>query len=176
MEELKSYVKKTSKDKIILGLFAAVFAVAGYVLFTEQNWIFFGAMVLGAAVLFIGVITSFANDNKFIRSVENSPERDRILADFTVARSYANDTIRMGEVYIFSKKMTRLLSYQDIRELRYFEHHDPETQSTEPGIAIALSDGKSRTLCDLYVENPQMQAQEIFALVSSKNPGVEIIG
>ena len=174
MEELKKYVQKTSKDKLILGLFAVVFAAAACVLLTRHNWILFIAMLLCAVALFIGAITSSADDKKFFSFIENSPERDKILADFASAKSYANDSIRLGENYIFSKKMTRLLGYESIQKLQYFEHHDLETQRTEPGIAMVLTNGKSRTLCDLSGGDPQMQAQEIFEIVLSKNPNVEI--
>lgn len=175
MNELKEYIQKTTTDKIILVAISAVFAIAAYVLFTKQSWILFGAMLIAAVVLLIGALTASSNDKKFFDSIEASPERDYILEDFRFAKSYSDDSIRMGEKYIFTKKYPRLISYEDITKLRYSEHLDIETQRTEPRIFATLSNGKGFTLCQLYSNNPQALAQEIFQIVISRNPDVEII-
>lgn len=175
MDELKQYIRKTAKDKIILGAFSAVFAVAACILFIRHSWVLFGVMLLGAVILFVAAVTGSAGDRKFFDSIENSPRRSVILADFAAAKPCANDEIRLGEHYIFTRKQTRLIAYEDIRRLQYFEHHDADTSRTEAGIAIALAGGGSRTLCSLYGEAPRMQAEEIYRSVLSKNPNVEII-
>ena len=175
MDELKQYIRKTAKDKIILGAFSAVFAIAAGALFAKHSWVLFGAMLLAAVLLFLGAVTSSATDRKFFDSIENSPQRGVILADFAVAKPCANDEIRLGERYIFTRKQTRLIAYGDIQSLRYFEHHDMDTQKVEAGIAIALASGGSRTLCSLYGEAPRMQAEDVYRSVLSKNPNVEII-
>ena len=174
MDELKTYVQKTSKDKMILGVVAAVFAAAACACFVKHSWVLFIAMLLGAAALLIGAVTASSDDKKFFDYIENSPERDMILADFASAVSCADDSIRMGETYIFTKKLTRLLKYEDIRKLQYFEHRDMDTHNTECGIAMVTANGKSRTLCQLSGSDVQGQAQAIFAAVLSRNQNVEI--
>lgn len=174
MDELKKYTQKTTKDKLILGLSAVVFAIAACVLFVKQSRLLSVVMLLGAAALFTGAVTAASGDRKFFERIESSPDRNAILADFAAARSFADDEIRMGEKYVFFRKLTELIGYDEISRLRYFEHHDPETQKAEPGIAMLLANGKSRTLCSLYGGDPQVQAQEIFRFVLSRNPNVEI--
>ncbi len=174
MDELKKYVQKTAKDKIILGVFGAVFAAAAVILFTQHSWVLFIIMLLCAAVLFIGAFTASATDKKFFDDIQNSTRKDEILADFAAAVPYANDEIRMGEYYIFTKKLTSLINYEDIISLRYFEHHDMETHNTEAGIAVSLKKGAGRTLCNLYGDDTQMQAEKIYNAVLSRNASVEI--
>lgn len=174
MDELEKYIRKTSKDKMIFGLFSAVFAAAACLLFAKHSWVLSGVMLLGAAALLIGEVTSSVNEKKLISRIADSPEKNIILTDFAAAESFADDHIRMGESYIFFWKMTELLRYGDIKKLQYFEHHDTDTHRTEPGIAMVLANGKKRTLCSLYCDDPRAQAQEIFRVVLDKNPDVEI--
>ena len=174
MDELKEYVQKTAKDVIILGLFSIVFAAAAYVLFLKRMWVLFVIFLLGAVALLVGAVTSFSVDKKFFDAIENSPEKHAIIADFESAQSYADDGIRMGKKYIFSKKQARLITYEDIKKLQYVEFHDNETNRTEPVIKMTLANGKCSTLCSLYDGNSQMQAQEIFDVILSKKPDVEI--
>lgn len=174
MDELKEYVQKTSKDIIILGLFSIVFAVAACVLFLKHMWVLFAIILLCAVALFVGAVTSSSVDKKFFNAIENSPEKLAIIADFETAQSYGGDGIRMGKRYIFSKKQARLISYGDIKSLQYMEFHDNETSRIEPVIKVTLTNGKCSTLCNLYDGSSQMQAQEIFEVILSKNPNVEI--
>ena len=174
MEELKKYTQKTKKDLLILGIFGVVFGIAAIVFFTKHSWILFIAMLLGSIALFVGAFSSTSIENKYFKAIENSSNKDTIISDFEKAVSYADDNIRMGEYYIFKKKYPEFYPYKNITELHYFEHHDIETARIEPGIAIVMTSGKSLTLCDLYCDNPQMQAQEIFEKVLSINPDVLI--
>ena len=174
MDELKKYVQKTTKDKLILGIFAIIFAAVAVVAFTRHTWVLFAVMLLCAFALFTGALTSTSTDKKFFDSIENSPEKYAILSDFETAQSCANDNLRMGSKYIFTKKYPRLISYEDIVMLQYFEHHSTDTGRTEPAIAYTLADGKGATLCSLYGNDTDMQVQEIYDIILSRNPNVEI--
>ena len=174
MDELKEYVQKTAKDKLALGIFGVVFAVVAVVAFIKHIWVLFAVMLLCAFALFTGALTSTSTDKKFFDSIENSPEKYAILSDFETAQSCANDNLRMGSKYIFTKKYPRLISYEDIVMLQYFEHHSTDTSRTEPGIAYTLADGKGATLCSLYGNDTDMQVQEIYNIILSRNPNVEI--
>ena len=174
MDELKNYVQKTAKDKIVLGLFSIVFAVASCVFLLRHSWVLGVIMLLCAVALCVGAVTSSSVDKKFFDAIENSSEKLAIIADFETAQSYCGDGIRMGKRYIFSKKQARLITYEDIKKLQYMEFHDNETSRTEPVIKVTLTNGKCSTLCSLYDGSSQMQAQEIFEVILSKNPDVEI--
>ena len=121
-----------------------------------------------------GATNNASMEKKFFDSIKNSDEKDAILSDFATAKPCANDEIRMGEVYIFSKKQTRLLSYKDIVWLKYYETDDYQTNKTKPAISYLLSNGENYTLCDLYGVGAKMQAQEIFEIAVSRNPSIEI--
>lgn len=174
MDELKQYTKKTTKDILILGIFGVIFMIAAFAFFTKHNFILFVIMLIGSLVLFVGAFTSSSNDKKFYATIENSPNKDEILLDFKNAKAYANDDIRMGEKYIFTKKYTELICYEDIKKLQYVEHHDIETSRIEPSIFMELTNGRKRTLCSLYGNNYLLQAKEIFDVVLAKKPNVKI--
>ena len=174
LDELKEYIQKTTKDKLLLGLSAIVFAAAAYIMFKKHMWIFFVIASLCALALFIGAVTSSSIDKKFLDTIENSPEKYVILSDFERAQSFSDDLIRMGEKYIFSQKQAKLISYEDIKKLQYVEFHDNSTGRTEPRIAVTMNNGSHSTLCDLYDNDPLALAQKICEIVLSKNPNVEI--
>lgn len=175
MNELKEYTKKTTKDIVIFAVFAVVFLVATIVLFNKHSFILFIVMGLCSMVLFIAALTSSSKDKKFYDEIENSKDRNEILNDFKYAKSCANDGIRMGDKYIYTKKQAYLINYKDIKKLQYFEHYDMEGANLEVGISIDLVDGTIRTLCNLYGNDYQLQKEEIYNLILSKNPNIEII-
>ena len=176
MEELKAYICKDGKDRVILLVGGLCMAGGSCLALFHSHKTFIGIILALAAVLLLyEAITCSARESAYIRSLEDSPEGSKILADFAGAKSFADDKLRLGKTYVFRSKYAILIKASDIKSAIFYERMDHDTHKSEYGITITMQNGKMDKLCDLYGSDPYGQAHEIFSALMERNPSIEIL-
>lgn len=151
MEELKNYLCKNNKDRIVLAIAGAVFGALGVVVMLRKDGlmdtILSVVFLLGFAILVFEALTSASREKRKMQELEDSGVLSQAAAEFADAESFANDTLRLGRTYIFRKKYTTLLQYRVIKQVATAVRTDDDTHSTEISFYAKLSDGTEQKLC-----------------------------
>ena len=122
-EALLEYTQK-SKSASGSGLFRVI-GIAGIIIGiasmgTEAGMVF--TMVCIAAGIFLFYMGGQTGREtkeylKYLKIAESTGEMQRILNDFANSQSLADDRIRLGSEYIFSRKQGRPITYAELRKV-----------------------------------------------------------
>lgn len=110
---------------------------------------------------------------KYLKMAESTGEMQRILNDFANAQSLADDRIRLGSEYIFSKNQGRPVTYAELRKV--YPHIVTGSGCARSLVGITVS-GQGYTLCDFIVrksqKDPHPDESYIYQVIVNKNPNV----
>lgn len=174
MDYFEKYITPTKKDKIILVVAGIIFLICGTVFLIRKSILLMIVMYLGGLVLVYAAITATAKQKAFIEDMKSRNQYETVVKDFQNATAAAGGRLMLGEQFIFREKLPDILRYEDIAQAQYFERFDHDTNRTERSIVMKLTNGKSRTLCDLYEESYMEDASEILTWLQTKNPLITI--
>lgn len=175
MEELKSYLCKNSRDRLILAAMGAVFGIAGVVLILRREGgmsiVITVAALAACAILEYEALTAASREKKILAQLEDSGVLSQAAAEFGEAESFAGDTLRLGKTFLFRKKNTMLLQYRVIREI-CTEERSQENSGTELVIFAKLSDGSTQKLCSL--DSNYAEAAAIAECIRAHDPEIAV--
>ena len=174
MRDFEKYITPTKKDKFILVVVGIVMLVCGTVFLSRKSFLLMAAMYLGGLVLLYAAITAAAKQNAFIKELKSSGQYGTVVMDFQNAVPAADGRLMLGEQFIIREKLPEILRYDDIAKAQYYERYDIENKHAERSIVIKLTNGKSRTLCELYGASYMADASKILTRLQSKNPLISI--
>ena len=178
-EALLEYTKK-DEGKSGSGLFR-ILGIAGVImglasLGTEAGLFFSLICIAGGIFLFyFGGQTGRETKAymKYLKMAESTGEMQRILNDFANAQSLADDRIRLGSEYIFSKNHGRPVTYAELRKV--YPHIVTGSGCARSLVGITVS-GQGYTLCDFIVrksqKDPHPDESYIYQVIVNKNPNV----
>lgn len=158
MEELKEYLFKNKKDRLILAAAGVVFGAIGVVLMLRKggmmDTLISVVFLLGFAILEFEALTSASREKRKMQELEDSGVLSQAAAEFADAESFANDTLRLGRTFLFRKKYTTLLQYRVIKEVATSVRTDDDSHQPEISLFAKLTDGSEQRLCstDDYAE------------------------
>lgn len=176
MSDLEKYLYKDFKDKLTIALAFIIFGASSAVLiFVKQNYIVGAILSLASLLLLYLLLFGQRNDKKYLNELKIKGELELIEKDFQNAKSYAEDRLRLGNTYIFRKKLARIITYEDIVKADYYERLDNNNEAlrTEYGIHLKLKNNCHEILCELY-EGPYEEASIILEELVKHNPLIEI--
>ena len=180
-EALLEYTKK-DKGKTGSGFFR-IFGIAGVIMGlasigTEAGLVFSLICIAGGIFLFYtgGQTGRETNEYmKYLKIAESTGEMQRILNDFANAQSLADDRIRLGSEYIFSKQQGRPVTYAELRKV--YPHIITGSGCARYLYGVTVN-GQIYTLCDFIVRNsqkdPHPDESYIYQVIVNKNPNVHL--
>ena len=108
---------------------------------------------------------------RMLNFLRNNGIYQEAISDFTSAKSFMNDRMRMGDKYLFCKKKCVILRYYDISKV--FQEHDFEIENRrEIGRTLNAVDisGNVWFLCNLETNTDnQPELKEALDFMTSKN-------
>lgn len=175
MDDLKKYVTKNSKDKAIIVITGVIFAILGIVSIVGKK-----SLVIGIAFIVLGVfaiyggLTTKQNEEKDFNNLKAKGELEAVIEDFKVTKSFLDDDIRFGEKYIYRKKDSRILKYEEIKDVEYVGSLSTTSEATTTvyKLYVTLTSGKSEPL---YGEkgDHQEEANEMIQIILAHNPNAQ---
>lgn len=172
MEELKAYLCKNGKDRIVVAVCGLVFGGVGlYALLNNRTLGFriLGVVMLACfAILEYEALTSRRREARQMQELEDSGMLAAAAREFPNAEQFANDTLRLGQNFVFRKKYPTLLQYRVISEVSTRVRGDNGSEVT---MYVKLSDGKSHVLCSLGGD--EEQAEVITQRLMAHDAGIE---
>lgn len=176
MEDLKKYIFKNTKDKIIITVAGTIFCLIGIVSIVTRKSLLIGIVfVLLGALTAYGGLTSSKSDEKALETIKKEGKIDEVINDFKRAKSYLNDDVRFGEKYIFRKKDSRIVKYEDILEVEYVSTISTidEAPRTVYYLSVTLKNNKSQSLYNERGDHKEV-ADEMIDLILKYNPIVVV--
>ena len=180
MDELKRYLCKSAKDRIILGVIGIIlgaicaYAVINHVgLFVE---IIPGVMCL---ILLWAALASGRQDRAALNRLDEEGILEEAAGDFQLADRFCGGEVMLGNKYIFRHKQTELIRFSDIVSAQYvvrmgdIGNEESAGDAPEEKIFLRLTNGKNRELCSLYGADSLAQAQAIYAALKGRNPNIQ---
>ncbi len=173
-DELRDYLKPSwrpvvvyLKQVIILGFIAYAVTV-----FTEGSgggilWVvwFFLVVLLYKC---IGIMVSFY---KMIKNLRSDGNGEIVLRDFNGARSFFDDTLRIGSRFIYGKESGYIIPFVSIR--RVFQKNTSE-QSRE--LVIITTNRKE---CDIATlkkdDDSERELQSVLTILLEENPRIAVV-
>lgn len=174
MEELKEYIMKTTGEKLIILAAGVIFCAGGGYLFTIEEYIFGAIITAFGLFALIGGMTAGRSDRAFFDKLEESGKLSEVVADFVMAKSFADDKVRFGEKYIFQRKLAKITAYSDITWVNYSSSIDHTNNHTTWEYRLTVGEGRklAQPLYSLGYDHPEM-AREMIDIIRSHNPMVE---
>ena len=180
-EALLEYTQK-SKSASGSGLFRVI-GIAGIIMGiasmgTEAGMVF--TMVCIAAGIFLFYMGGQTGREtkeylKYLKIAESTGEMQRILNDFANSQSLADDRIRLGSEYIFSRKQGRPITYAELRKVYPYVVSGTNCARYLKGVSAS---GAEYMLCDFIVrksqKDPHPDESYIYQVIVSKNPNVHL--
>lgn len=175
MEEFKAYTMKTSFDKFLIAGAGVLFTAGGiYMLLKTEYLIGAVALVFGLAALYGGLFAG-RSDAAVLKKLEQEGLLDEVVADFTAARSFADDQVRFGEKYIFQRKLVKPIAYEDIVSVKYGNsyEHSGESDRLVYHVSIGYKEIPLHPLYSLEYDHP-LEAEKMIDIIKGRNPNVTV--
>lgn len=175
MEKLKKYIFKTIKDELKILIAGLLFIIIGIILLVSKNN---SNLRLGIIIEIVGILSIYniimniIKQNKYIKDLINNNKIDSIINDFNKSKSYSEDTIRIGNEYIFRNKIYEIINIKDIKSIRYL--NKTNMHESEVSLYSLLNNNKEVLLCKIYNKDKDLQIKEICDYIKNKNKNIEI--
>lgn len=168
MNELKKYITKSLKDRIIIFISGILCGCAGILsLMQKTSWIIIIAMFLACIILLFEGTTAHIREKKLLELLAGSEDLSQAAAEFSSAKSYADGDIKLGDTMIFRKRIMSFLRYYDITMLICQESSDDH--DSRLSLYAKLKNGREELICHLHGAEKEKAAQEIADAVRSHN-------
>lgn len=171
-EALLEYTQDKSK-----GPFFTIIACGGFVvglICLSGDFMWFGLfMIVMSAISLFSDLSGNGSYKKFLSTAVSTGELQRIINDFAASQSLADDRIRLGDEYIFGRKMGRPISYAELRKVYPFIVTGTTCARCLKGVTV---NGQEHVLCDFIVRSsqktPHPDENAIYQHILSKNPNI----
>ena len=172
MEELKKFILKTFKDMLITFIGGLFFVLIGIILLYKKEYLIGCIINIIGLLAVIDSLTTKTREKKVLKELEQNIELSNILKDFNKSKSFSEDTVRLGNEYIFRLKYNNIIKYKDVKRIDYFNRshmHEPNV-----GLYLIMNNDKEELLCRVYNEDKKGQIKEIVEYIKTKNNDIEI--
>lgn len=116
-----------------------------------------------------------AKYKKYLSAADSTGELQRMLTDFANSKSLADDRIRLGEEYIFGKRMGRPITYAELRKIYPYVTTKSRYARYLKG---ATPDGTEYILCAFDCETLKSDSHpdepSIYQMITSRNPYIQV--
>jgi hypothetical protein len=121
-----------------------------------------------------GTVWGLIKIRKQITALRQSGELEAVLDDYDKSQSYAEGNLRLGEKYVFGRRTSTLVAYDQIDRL-YQSIHKTNFAEDRRMLCARLTDGKRRNLCKLRVRGKSdADVHMIVVAIERKNPNVKL--
>ena len=156
-----------------LGVVVVIFGVA--TLGTEFGLVLSILFIAGGIFMIYSAGQNDSEYKKYLKIAESTGELQRVLNDFANAQSLADDRIRLGSEYIFSKNLGRPVAYAELRKV--YPHVVGGT-SCARYLKGVTAGGTEYMLCNFIVrhsqKDPHPDESYIYQVIVDKNPNVHL--
>ena len=171
MREYLKYTQKNAADAILIFVVGAAFAGAGWFVMKNSRFIGIALMALGAIAV-LSALTQGLFNGRAAGKLKNNSDCELILADFKQADDISAEA-KVGKTYIFRRKYNKLICIMDVVGAYYVEKMGIN-QDTECLIYLKLQNGPEEKLTYVYNSDSCMSCEEIFDLLKSRKPDIEV--
>ena len=173
-DEMIKYMRPSYIDMFLLTPFLFVISAilaggAVYKMFIgEDVYLYLLVLCVGLFMMWFS-ISSFRDYRKMMKFFTDSGIYHEAAADFVSAQSFMNDRMRMGNKYIFCRRLCTVIRYQDICRVYQHSFEDNVTERVRELKAVDTS-GHEWTLCLLKLNTDnQPGLKEALDFMTSKN-------
>lgn len=178
-DEMIKYVRPSRADVFLLTplsiVMSAVTVAAAVAEFFSGENIYLCLMVLCVGLFMMWLSFSpFRDYRKMMKFFTDSGIYHEAAADFISAQSFMNDRMRMGNKYIFCRRLCTVIRYNDICRVYQHSFEDEVTERTRE-LRASDTSGRVWTLCGLKPNTDnQPGLKEAIDFMLSKNSGITV--
>ena len=174
MDKFRNYTQKSfqkSMSTIITGagliLFGVIMLLFGST-FTSLTLILLGLYIL------LQISFQMAKAHKNIKKWTSNKELDLIITDFQKAAPIADDSARLGSVYIYRRDQCEVIPYSSILQGEFVDKKANLPAGASGGILLKLKGNKKCLMCAFYGRTNKEHANAILQQLHHKNPQIQI--
>ena len=177
-EALMEYTQPKKNENSFIRLFGVFVFAVGVFSFTIPGGLDMSLLTTlgGAAMFFLFRSKTYSSYKNFLSLTASTGELDEIIKDFGASRSMADDRIRLGENYLYSKQGGRPIKYAELKKV--YVHSAQKTSIVARNLNGVTADGTNLLLCEFIVRDsakkPHPDEAAILQHIKSKNPYIVI--
>ncbi len=171
-KEFKKYMTRYHIGWMILSalLGGLLLTFVGFLIFSEGAKLR-GLLVFGGLLL-LSLIPLWRS-KRFFEQLAEDAMAYRIQEDFEKAESMNKDRVRFGEKWIFPKHKSKIVAYEDLKQVFVFVHIVNWVEKSR-SLEYIDEKGKEQTLCALELkQKSSAEVQRMLRKIKSHNPKVK---
>lgn len=177
MEEMKKYMGRTGKDRIVIAVVGIICGGLGLMMLLKHSYVMGCVFAAVCLLLLFSAIFAGKQDARYIRALAEQGELNAAADDFLHAEEYIDGTLKLGQRYAFRKGRMEVLALRDMQNIFIKHEHD----NTDNGIGAehlvlfaGLSSGRSVEFCSIYGPQQEEALQTVLQALIQRKPHLEV--